>query len=92
MEALTLQMSASGCRAASRLGSPPSTMTTLVDRLATSGLFRRSSTPDDRRLVVLEATDAGHSAIASSTSSFDAGQPPAGPPSTSAIGAPCSTS
>ena len=54
------------------LAIPPSTMTSLVDRLVVSGFVRRLSVPEDRRLVLLEATPAATTAIEQSTTGFAA--------------------
>ena len=54
------------------LGIPPSTMTSLVDRMLMSGFVRRLSSAEDHRLVVLEATPAATTAIEQSTTGFAA--------------------
>ncbi len=54
------------------LGIPPSTMTSLVDRMLVSGFVRRLSSAEDHRLVVLEATPAATTAIEQSTTGFAA--------------------
>ncbi len=54
------------------LGIPPSTMTSLVDRMVASGFVRRLSSPEDRRLVLLETTPAATTAIEQSTTGFAA--------------------
>ena len=41
----------------------PGAMTRMVDRLEAKGLIQRHRCPDDRRLVNLELTDAGHAAV-----------------------------
>jgi DNA-binding MarR family transcriptional regulator len=41
----------------------PGAMTRMVDRLEAKGLIERRRCPDDRRLVNLELTDAGHAAV-----------------------------
>jgi DNA-binding MarR family transcriptional regulator len=41
----------------------PGAMTRMVDRLEAKGLIQRHRCPDDRRLINLELTDAGHAAV-----------------------------
>ena len=41
----------------------PGAMTRMVDRLEAKGLIRRNRNSDDRRLVNLELTEAGHAAV-----------------------------
>lgn len=43
----------------------PATITNIVDRLETAGLVTRKRSEGDKRQVILEATEAGRSAIAS---------------------------
>ena len=49
---------------------PPSSMTTLVDRLEASGFARRIPSAVDRRLVVLEATSTAADALEASMAGF----------------------
>jgi DNA-binding MarR family transcriptional regulator len=48
---------------AARLDIHPSNATRLVDRLVSKGFVDRSTAPDDRRSVVLDATDEGRAII-----------------------------
>lgn len=41
------------------IGAPPSTMTSLTNRLVTLGFIERSTPPDNRRTVVLSVTEVG---------------------------------
>lgn len=41
------------------IGAPPSTMTSLTNRLVTLGYIERYTPPDNRRVVLLKATDSG---------------------------------
>jgi len=41
----------------------PGAMTRMVDRLEAKGLIRRNRNSDDRRLVNLELTEAGHTVV-----------------------------
>ncbi len=47
---------------ANRLGLTPGSVTSLVDRLIARGLARRVAHATDRRVVLVEMTDAGHGA------------------------------
>ena len=44
---------------ASALGVTPSNMTGIIDRLAKQGLVSRQENPEDRRMLLLQATDKG---------------------------------
>ncbi|HVU91226.1 MAG TPA: MarR family transcriptional regulator [Jatrophihabitans sp.] len=46
-------------RLAAEVGSRPTTMTTVLDRLAARALIRRTANPDDRRSLLIELTPAG---------------------------------
>jgi len=47
------------------LGVTPGNVTSIVDRLVAQGLVRRSESPEDRRVVLLELTDEGRRTITS---------------------------
>ncbi|SDW76825.1 DNA-binding transcriptional regulator, MarR family [Amycolatopsis xylanica] len=51
-------------RVAERVGAEPSNMTGIVDRLQARGLVERRADPDDRRVKLIAATDAGKSVAA----------------------------
>lgn len=57
---------------AEELGVGPATMTGLTDRLAERGLVRRVSVPGDRRVRLVEPTDAGQDLVRAVTG-FDHG-------------------
>ena len=50
---------------AAAAGAPPSTLTSVLDRLERRGLITRGSQPGDRRRVLIELTAAGHGAAGS---------------------------
>jgi DNA-binding MarR family transcriptional regulator len=45
------------------LGVTPGNVTSIVDRLVAQGLVKRSESPDDRRIVLLQLTDQGRKTI-----------------------------
>jgi len=48
---------------ASSLGVTPGNVTSIVDRLVSQGLLKRTEDPEDRRLVLLELTDKGRTTV-----------------------------
>lgn len=46
------------------IGSRPTTVTSVLDRLERRGLIRRGARPGDRRVVVVELTPSGHTVAA----------------------------
>jgi DNA-binding MarR family transcriptional regulator len=48
---------------AAELGVTPGNVTSIVNRLVGQGLVKRSESPDDRRIVLLELTDKGRETI-----------------------------
>lgn len=57
------QASTNSRRLASALGVTPSNVTGIVDRLVEQGLVIRQENPDDRRVLLLQATEKGESIL-----------------------------